>query len=137
MGSAGEVESVRVCGGRCLCSRGTCGYISSLYYRVEGVILGFMGLLLFFLVGVFFSSRGGRVGHVDARPCVTRVHIVRFPASALRCVVPGPLGDASGSVSAVVASVHVCVIFVVLFMRLSLCGADVKKITGCIRVVCE
>ncbi len=47
-------------------------------------------------------------GERDARPCVARVRLMLFercPASALRCVGPGPLGDASGSFSLVVASV--------------------------------
>ncbi len=79
---------------------------------------------LFILLSVFvsgfgfgFSSKGGRVGHVDARPCLARVHIVCGPASALRCVVPGPLGDALGSVSLVVVSMVVCFIYVNVFMR--------------------
>ncbi len=56
--------------------------------------------------GFLFSSLVER----DARPCVARVRSVCFercPASALICVGPGPLGDASGNFSLVVASVDV------------------------------
>ena len=60
----------------------------------------FSGEVLFFF----------RFGERDARPCGTRVRFmffIRCPASALRCVGPGPLGDASGRLSLVVASVNV------------------------------
>ncbi len=63
---------------------------------------------------------------MDARLCVARVRNGRCPASALKYFVPGPLGDASGSVSLVVAYVSVSFIYDVIFMRLSLCGDDVK-----------
>ena len=65
----------------------------------------------------------------DARPCVTRVRSVcfeRYPASALKCVGPGPLGDASGSISLVVAYVNVVSVAVVSCVRLTLCVAVVK-----------
>ena len=66
-----------------------------------------------------FSGFGER----DARPCVTRVRIVVFvrcPASALKCVGPGPLGDASGSFSLVVASVNVDFVWVSVCILLAL-----------------
>ena len=62
---------------------------------------------------LFFSGEGrvfSGFGERDARPCVTRVRFgisERCPASTLRCVVPGPLGDASGSLSLVMTSVNV------------------------------
>ncbi len=59
--------------------------------------------------GFCFSSRVER----DARPCRTRVRYVWFErclASALSCVGLGPLGDALGSLSLVMASV--CVVSV-------------------------
>ncbi len=71
----------------------------------------------------FFSGRGCWVsgfGELVARPCVTRVRLLFFtrcPASALRCVGPGPLGDASGSLSLALASVNlssVCFSFCIL-----------------------
>ena len=51
-----------------------------------------------------------RLGERVAWPCGTRVRVMFFmrcPASALKCVGPGPLGDASGSLSLVLASVNV------------------------------
>ncbi len=63
--------------------------------------------------------------------------IERCPASALKCVGPGPLGDASGSFSLVEAYVNVNSVVVSSYMRLALCVTFVKYITGCIRVVCE
>ncbi len=83
-----------------------------------------------------FSGLGGQ----DARPCVTRVRSVileRCPASALKCFEPGPLGDASGSFSFVLASVNVIFVVVSSCMWLTVCESLVKYITGCIRVVCE
>ncbi len=62
--------------------------------------------VVFYGEGCLFSGFGER----DARPCVTRVRSVMFercPASALRCVVPGPLGDASGSFCLAMAFVSV------------------------------
>jgi hypothetical protein len=67
----------------------------------------------FWLSEVVVSGEGCLIsdfGERDARPCVTRARSLLFercPASALRCVVPGPLGDASGSFSLVMASVVV------------------------------
>ncbi len=92
--------------------------------------------VLLFGWGALFSSLGER----DARPCVTRMRSVCFercPASALKRVGPGPLGDASGSISLVVASVNVVSVDVVRCVRLTLCVAVVKYITGCLRDVCE
>ncbi len=62
---------------------------------------------------VVFSGEGclsSVFGERDVGPCVTRVRSVMFeccPASALRCVVSGPLGDTSGSFSLVMAYVNV------------------------------
>jgi len=75
--------------------------------------------------GFLFSSWGER----DARPCITRVRSAWFercPASALKCVGPGPLGDASGSFSLVLASVNVNSVAVVSFVLFSLCVAGVR-----------
>ena len=72
----------------------------------------------------FISSWGER----DARPCRTRVRSVWFeccPASALICVVPGPLGNALGSFSLVVASVNVKFVAIMSFVRFTLCVAGV------------
>ncbi len=72
-----------------------------------------------------FSDLGGR----DARPCVTTVRYViieRCPASALRGVGPGPLVDASESVSLVVAFMIVSYVFVSSCMWLTLCDSFVK-----------
>ncbi len=59
-------------------------------------------------------------GEWDTRPCVTRVRPVMFErcsASALKCALPGFLGNASGSFSLVMASVDV--IFAVVCSCLS------------------
>ncbi len=59
-----------------------------------------------FLVGFAFFRKGAW----DSCPCIPRVRSVfieRCPASALKCIGPGPLGDALGSFSLVVASVNV------------------------------
>ena len=91
---------------------------------------------LFIGWGCFISSWGER----DARPCSTRVRSVWFercPASALICVGPGPLGDASGSFSLVLASVDVVSVAETSCVRFTLCAAVVKLFTGCIRLVCE
>ncbi len=72
-----------------------------------------------------FSDFGER----DARPCVTRVRFVLFercPASALKCVVPGPLGDASGSFSLVMASVNVNSAADSSYLWLTLCKSFVR-----------
>ena len=82
------------------------------------------------------SSVGGRA----FRPCGTRVRSIiseRCPASALTCAGPGPLGDASGSFSLLVASINVDFVAVSSCMRLTLAVAFVKYITGVILVVCE
>ncbi len=87
-------------------------------------------------LGVFISSVGGRV----FRPCRTRVRFIiseRCPASALKCVGPGPLGDASGRFSLVVAYVDVVSVAVSSCMQLTLAVAFKKYITGVLRVVCE
>ncbi len=71
-----------------------------------GVVSGWLSEVVFSDEGCLFSGFGER----DARPCVTRVRSMMFercPASALRCVVPGPLSDASGSFPLVIASVNV------------------------------
>ncbi len=72
-----------------------------------------------------FSGFGER----DARPCVTRVRFVMFercPASALKCVVPSPLGDASGSFSLVMAYVNVNYAAVSSCLWLTLCKSFVR-----------
>ena len=61
----------------------------------------------------------------------------RCPASALKCIEPGPLGDASGSFSLVVASVTVITAAETSCLQLILCVVGVRDITGCFRVVCE
>ncbi len=60
-------------------------------------------VVVFFVWALLFSCLGGR----DARPCVPRVRFSHCPASALICIGPGPLGDASGNFSLVVAFVNV------------------------------
>ena len=71
------------------------------------------GVVSFWLLGDLYSDEVcifSSLVERDARPCITRVRSVCFescPASALKCVGPGPLGDASGSFSLVVASVDV------------------------------
>ena len=78
-------------------------------------------------------------GERDARPCVTRLRFVIFgrcPASALRCVVPGPLDDASGSFSLVMAFVNVNSAAASNCLWLTLCESFVRQNTGFIRVVC-
>ena len=61
----------------------------------------------------------------------------RCPASALKCFEPGPLGDASGSFSLVVASVDVFSGAENSCALLILCVVGVKEITGCFRVEYE
>ncbi len=86
----------------------------------------------FLLSEVVVSGEGcwlSGFGERDARPCVTRVHFVLFersPASALRCVVPDPLGDASGSFSLVVASVNVISVVVSDCLYFVMCGSFVR-----------
>ncbi len=63
------------------------------------------------------------------RPCGTRVRSMiseRCPASALKCVGPGPLGDASGSFPLEVASMNVVSVVVSSCMLLTLAVAFVK-----------
>ena len=85
------------------------------------VLQGRGGVVSCLFSGVVFSGEVcwlSGFGERDARPCVTRVRMMFFercPASALKCVGPGPLGDASGSFSLVVASV------IVRFVCLSCC----------------
>ena len=79
--------------------------------RFGGRVLVVVSLMCFFLVEFFFFFLGGRV----ARPCVARVHsncLERRPASALICIEPGPLGDASGIFSLVLAFVNVVLLTV-------------------------
>ena len=88
--------------------------------------MGFgMDRALFSGWGFFISSWGER----DARPCRTRVRSMWFkrcPASALICVGPGPLGDASGSFSLAVAFVDVGLVDVMSCVCFTLCVAVVK-----------
>ncbi len=81
-------------------------------------------LLCVFVSGLFcfLSSLGGR----DARPCVPRVRSRGCPASALKCLEPGPLGDASESFSLVVAYVSVCSVVVSSCVWLTMCESVVK-----------
>ena len=77
-------------------------------FRALQCLLGFdfcFSEVLFSVEGFFVSGSGGR----DARPCVPRVRNGRCPASALICIEPGPLGDASGKFSLVLASVNAVV----------------------------
>jgi hypothetical protein len=59
--------------------------------------------------GILCLGLGGR----DARSCVPGVRSSRCPASALICFESGPLGDASGNFSLVLASVNVVLLTVV------------------------
>ena len=54
------------------------------------------------------SGFGGR----DARPYAPRLRNGRWPASALKCFEPGPLGDASGKFSLVLAYVNIVLLSV-------------------------
>ncbi len=79
----------------------------------------------------FFSwfALFSRQGAWDSAPFIPRVRSVfieRCPASALKCVGPGPLCDASGSLSLVVASVNVNSVADSISMLLGLCVAIVK-----------
>jgi hypothetical protein len=65
--------------------------------------------VFFSVLGFALSGFGGR----DARPCEPRARNGRCPASALKCIEPGPLGDASGKFSLVLASVNV--VFLTVF----------------------
>ncbi len=67
--------------------------------------------------GFLLSSFGGR----DARPYVPRVRNGRCPASALKCFEPGPLGDALGNFSLVLAYVNVVFMTVAGVMCAPLC----------------
>ncbi len=87
------------------------------------VVVRFYFLYIFGSSSVcFLSSLGGR----DARPCVTSVQSSCCPASALICIEPGPLGDASGRFSLVLASVNVIVVAVASGMWLTVCESIVK-----------
>ena len=70
----------------------------------------------------FLSSSGGR----DARPCVPRVRNGRCPASALKCFETGPLGDASGKFSLVLASVNAIFMAIASVMCAPSCWVFVK-----------
>ena len=77
-------------------------------FRALQCLLGFnfcVSEVLFSVEGFCSSGSGER----DARPCVPRVRNSRCPASALICIEPGPLVDASGKYSLVLASVNVVV----------------------------
>ena len=68
-----------------------------------------ISVVLFSVEGFCISGSGER----DARPYVPGVRNSRCPASALMCIEPGPLGDASGKFSLVLASVNVVFTMVV------------------------
>ena len=90
-------------------------FIRALRCRIRDVC--FCGFdVLFFVWGFLFSDFGGR----DAMPYIPRVRDDRCPASALKCCRLGPLGDASGSFSLVLASVCGSFVSVVGFMYLLL-----------------
>jgi hypothetical protein len=103
----------------------------SKYYRAGVGEFSFVGLLFFVLFGVF-SGLGDRV----ARPCVPKGRFSRCPTSALKCIGPGPLGDASKNFSLVVAYVNVSFVNVAGVMRMPLCFVFVKYITGGVRLKC-
>jgi hypothetical protein len=93
--------------------------------QVGGVVSFWLFEVLLSGESCIFSGFGERV----ARPCVTRVRLMfleRCPASALRCVGPGPLGDASGSLSLVLASVNVNSVCISCCILLTLCVAVVR-----------
>ena len=73
--------------------------------------------VLFSVLGFLFYGFGGR----DARLCEPKVRNCRCPASALKCFEPGPLGDALGKFSLVLASVNVFLLTVVGVMCAPLC----------------
>ena len=73
--------------------------------------------VLFFVWGFLFSGLGGRA----ARPCVPRLLYGRCPASALKRFGPGPLGDASGNFSLVLASMNVIFVTIDGVMCAPLC----------------
>ena len=80
--------------------------------------LVFVILMCCFLFEVsFLFGLGGR----DARPYVPRVRNGRCPASALECFGPGPLGDASGKFSLVLAFVTVIFVTIAGVMCAPLC----------------
>ena len=83
-----------------------------IFCKVRQVVGGIVSCWLYKFSFSGESCLVSGLGERDARPCVTKVRRVFFgrcPASALRCIEPGPLGDASGSFSLVVASVTVIV----------------------------
>ena len=89
--------------------------------------------VLFSFGGLFVSGSGGR----DARPCGPRVRNVRCPASALTCIEPGPLGDASGKLSPVLASVNAVVKAFAGVLCAPSCWVVVKYVTDGVRVFCD
>ena len=84
----------------------------------RGRKVGFCRFAVFVLFGVcLFSGLGCR----DDRHCVPRVRFSRCPASALKCIGMGPLGDASGNLSLVVASVNIGCVTIAGAMWMPLC----------------
>jgi hypothetical protein len=79
-------------------------------YRAGVGRLDFVGLLFFVLFGVFCFL-----------VWVVGTQGPMYPASALKCIGPGPLGDASGNFSLVVASVNVGFVTVACVMWMPLC----------------
>ncbi len=73
-----------------------------------GDIVSWNSSVFFSVLGFWLSGFGGR----DASPCEPRARNGRCPASALKCIEPGPLGDASGKFSLVFASVNVVLLTV-------------------------
>ena len=87
---------------------GSRGIFCKVRQVVGGIVRCWLLRFLFFGESCLVSGLGER----DARPCIARVRRMLFgrcPASALKCIEPGPLGDASGSFSLVVASVAVII----------------------------
>ncbi len=66
------------------------------------------------------------LGNGTQDPVEQMVFFMRCPASALKCVGPGPLGDASGSLSLVLASVNVYSVWFFSCILLALRAAFVK-----------
>ena len=75
--------------------------VSGLQYMCRGFVVWNFGVFVS-VWGFLLSGLGGR----DARPSEPRLRFSRRPASALICFELGPLGDASGHFSLVLASVN-------------------------------